>query len=347
MYEILMILVKKMNIKALLNFLLRTPLIALYWINRSTKEIYRATFVSSGLYHGIFDALKKGHSHPKEILADIGGAGDIRDLEAWLDVGVSLGELKRTSKGYALRGALSKELTKESEQSWAAYLEMRIKVMQNYIWNAPGLIKEGKRLSMDDRYADLVAKCSLTIEPIMDEVVDKTIPKTAALSMLEVGCGAGAYMKRACERNKDLTVVGLEFQETVAKLADSNVQTWGLRDRIRVEVGDIRDYTPDKPFDIVTLHNLIYYFTEAERVYLFKRVRDLLKDNGKFAITCLCKDNDASSNVINLWATMTEGCGPAPEEKSLKNQLIEAGFTDVKQSKLIGAFRLFVGGKEA
>ncbi len=347
MCEISKILVKRMNIKALLNFLFRTPLRTLYWINRSTKEIYRATFVSSGLYHGVFDALKNGRSHPKEILASIGGAGDIRDLEAWLDVGVSLGELERTPRGYALRGALAKELAKDSEESWAAYLEMRIKVMQDCIWKAPRLIKEGKRLSMDGRYADLVAKCSLTIEPIMDEVVDKTIPKTGAISLLEVGCGAGAYMKRACERNKSLTVVGLEFQKSVAKLAENNIQAWGLGDRIKVEVGDIRNYLSDKPFDIITLHNLIYYFTEAERVDLFRRIRFLLKDNGKVAITCLCKENDASSNVINLWATMTEGCGPAPEAKTLQMQLREAGYINIKQNKLIGAFSVFLACKGA
>jgi SAM-dependent methyltransferase len=336
-----------MNIKALLNFLFRTPITTLYWINRSTLELYRATFVSSGLAHGIYDTLVKGPSRPEEILAAMGAKGGAKELEAWLDVGVSLGELQKTSRGYALKGALSTELAKESEESWRAYLEARIKVLQTYIWKAPQLIKEGKRLQLGEGYAELFAKCSLTIEPIMEEVVDYTIPKSGALSLLEVGCGSGDYIKRACARNPRLEVVGLESQESVANYAAANIREWGLDERVSVEVGDIRNYSPPRRFHIITLHNLIYYFPESERVDLLKSISGLLQESGKVAITCLCKTDEPSSSVLNLWGAMTEGCGPAPDSKNFLGQMKEAGFENVKDKKLVGSFHLFLGMNSA
>jgi hypothetical protein len=334
-----------MNLQALLKFVSKTPLKTLYKINRSTTELYRATFVSSGLVNGIYEALSHGPLHSREIISAIGAKGDAKALESWLDVGVSLGELEKTRNGYALSGALSTDLAKDSRQGWAAYLEARIRVMQEYIWKAPVLVKEGRRLELGEDYAELFAKCSLTIEPMMEEVVNMTIPESGALTLLEVGCGAGSYIKRACERNPLLQVVGLEPQPSVVKLARANVRDWGLEGKVTVENGDIRDYRPATNFHIITLHNLIYYFPETKRVELFRKLHSIMNPDGKLVITCLCKNRGLSSNVLNLWATMTRGCGPTPELGALLNQIKDAGFESVRERKLLSSFHLFSGVK--
>jgi 4-hydroxy-2,2'-bipyrrole-5-carbaldehyde O-methyltransferase len=46
----------------------------------------------------------------------------------------------------------------------------------------------------------------------------------------------------------------------------------GLQYQVKIDVGDIRDRAADEVFDIVTLHNNIYYFPVVERVPRLRHV---------------------------------------------------------------------------
>ncbi|WP_419661343.1 putative methyltransferase, type 12 [Desulfosarcina variabilis str. Montpellier] len=204
---------------------------------------------------------------------------------------------------------------------------------------------EGLKAWLDHSYGELFARSSRTVEPIIIDVVDKIIPSNGTCHLLEVGCGSGIYIKRACDRNPNLTVTGLELQEKVADFARKNTTIWQIQDRVKIENTDIRRYRSDKQFDIETFFNLIYYFPKYERSDLLRHLGGFLNTGGQLILTTLCPANESSIQLMNLWASMTDGCGPLPHPDNVCDKLIDAGFDEIKCEQLIPAFYLFKAQK--
>jgi len=51
--------------------------------------------------------------------------------------------------------------------------------------------------------------------------------------------------------------------------------------------------------------------------------------------------NDPSIQLMNLWASMTDGCGSLPYAEQVCDQLKEAGFNKVQFERLMHGFYLF------
>lgn len=138
----------------------------------------------------------------------------------------------------------------------------------------------------------------------------------------------------ACERNKDLRAIGLELQQEVADLAGKNIRSWGLEERATIEHCDIRKFESDQKFDLITLHQNIYYFAVEERVSLARQLSNRLKPSGKLVITS-AGPGVPSLRMLNLLVSNTEGCDSLPNPDQLRDQLKEAGFEEVRIKRLI------------
>ncbi len=330
-----------MAIKTLIKFILKNPILLIYRINKTTKEFYRAGFISTAISEGIYDLLSKGPANCKDIQEAIGSDFNQEGLEAWLDLGVSLGELEKSSDGYSIKSAFSKELLKTTNDTWKAFFQARVEIFYNYIIKTPGFLKEKKQFEFSQSYGELFARSSRTVEPILFDVVDRSIPQKGACHLLEVGCGSGVYIKRACDRNPSLTAKGLELQEEVADFARKNTVIWQIEDRVIIESIDIKKYKTEEKYDIVTFYNLIYYFPLSERIKVLRQLAGFLSPRGQLLLTTLCPINDPSIQLMNLWSSMTNGCGPLPYPEQVCSQLKEAGFERVQFEKLIPGFFLF------
>jgi SAM-dependent methyltransferase len=334
-----------MKLTTILGFLSRSPLRLLRSLEKTSTEFFRATFVSAGLTEGIFEVLKNGPLSPEGILKALGATGDPEKLKAWLDLGVSLGELESGPQGYGLKGVLSRGLSDDANDTWRAYLIARVEVFYRYILKTPEFITQGRTFEEKKSHGELFARSSRTVEPLIVRLLEDLIPRNQAVRLLEVGCGSGIYLEKVCALNPELIAVGLELQRDVAQYAADNIRLWGLDDRVSVETSDIRDYSAERDFDIVTFHNLIYYFPVQERVELLGRLGGLLKPGGKLILTTLCQDDNPAVQLMNVWASMTDGCGTLPTPDQLASQLCEAGFADIKASKELFAFHLFEAKK--
>ncbi len=330
-----------MKIKTLVRFLWKTPLALLFRILGTTNHFYRATFLSAALSSGLLAELNKGPASADVIGSRLGIDSDIEALTAWLDLGTSLGELEKEGGAYRPKSGLAKRLSDPKNEAYAAYFRVRVDVFYDYILRTPGLLKDGKRLPAKDSYAELYAKSSRTVEPIIMELIEDLIPRNSPCRLLEVGCGSGVYIRRACELNPQLTAVGLESQTGAADFARRNIKEWGLDNRSVIQEADIRSFNSEESFDLATMHNLIYYFPFHEREALFTHVRGLLTDSGRLVMTTLTKGSDPSTQVMDLWAHMTEGYGSLPVPDRLWQQLIDAGYRDVQAQKILGDFYLF------
>jgi SAM-dependent methyltransferase len=334
-----------MAIKTLIKFILKNPILLMYRINKTTKEFYRAGFISTAISEGIYDVLAKGPTSCEELQEAIGSDFNQEGLEAWLDLGVSLDELKKNSHGYSIKSAFSKKLLKTTNDTWKAFLQARVEIFYDYIIKTPAFLKEKKQFDFSQSYGELFARSSRTVESILIDVVDKIIPQNGSCRLLEVGCGSGAYIKRACDRNPYLTATGLELQKKVADFARKNTFVWQIEDRVTIESMDIRNYKSEEKYNIITFYNLIYYFPVNERINILRHLSGFLHPDGQLILTTLCPVNDPSIQLMNLWASMTDGCGPLPYPENVFEQLKEAGLDEVQFEQLIPGFYLFIAKK--
>ena len=336
-----------MAINTLVKFILKNPILLMLRMNKTLNEFYRAGFISTAISEGIYDVLSKGPVSVKDIQNNMGYYLDQEGLEAWLDLGVAVGELDRKNDNYRIKSRLSHGLLKPANDTWKAFFQARVEIFYDYIIKTPAFLKQNKKFDFSHSYGELFARSSRTVEPILIDVVDKIIPPNGECRLLEVGCGSGIYIKRACDRNPNLTVTGLELQKTVADFARDNTIIWQIDNRVTIEHIDVRQFQSDNTFDIATFFNLIYYFPENERTDLLRNLGELLNTGGKLILTTLCPANDTSIQLMNLWSSMTEGCGPLPNPDSVCDQLNDAGFDEVQFEKLIPAFYLFKARKGA
>ncbi len=322
------------------------------------RQAYRRSFIAAALSEGVYGLLRDGPVSLEELHQRLVGRPSARSpssedrsrekLKAWLDLGVTLGELKHTPAGYALRSRLARQLAQPSNDALAALFQEALTLHHDLIAQTPARLREKRPFTLVDADGELIARSSRVLEPYISEIVDAVVPESGACSLLEVGCGSGVYIRRACLRNPALLAVGLELQPEVADLARRNLEAWGLAQRARVETGDIRTHASPELFDLVTLHNNIYYFPVEERAGLMRRLTGHLKPGGTLLVSTACQGSPATE-VLNLWGEMTEGAGALPEPDAVCDLMRQAGCGNLRKFELLPGqgFFAFVGTKHA
>jgi SAM-dependent methyltransferase len=335
-----------MNLGTLLSLLRSGQIGALTTVSRATRDYHRVAFLAAGLRSGWLQRLAAGPIQLDALAAALQIAPELRaGLETWLAVGVAVGELRAGPAGYAVRGRRARQLLDPRNDAAAAFIEETASLHQALIVQTPERLVAGRPFTLAEQDARVIARSSRVVEPFICEALAGVIPDRGAFRLLEIGCGAGAYIRWACANNPALTALGIELQEGAAALARANMAQWGLRDRVTVEVGDIRRRLPAAAFDLATLHQNIYYFPVAERPALLRHVRGFLKPGGRLLLTSECRGRSAPAAVLDLWGAMTAGCGRLPEPGELAAQLAAAGFVGVTTASLIPgeSFYAFVG----
>lgn len=334
-----------MQAASLLALLRSGKFLLLQRLGKLLNPFYHTCFLSSLASSGLLPRLAQGPA----ALADLAVVWGLQPekheaLAAWLEVGVKCGDLSRGPEGYSLAGRLARKLAKPACDPEAALLEEVASLHYDLIRQLPARLKAGRAFTLADLDGEVVARSSRVLEPLITRAMDALIPQAGKMHLLDAGCGSGGYIGYACRRNPELTAVGVELDPEVAEAARRRLADWGLAERVEVVAGDIRSQTPQRDFDLVTLHNNIYYFPVAARPGLLALVRRFLKPGGRLLLTTGCKGGGLTMAVLDLWGAATQGCGPLPRPEELAAHLREAGFTAVKARNLYSfeAFYAFV-----
>lgn len=331
-----------MRLATLAALVRRGQLGLLLSLPRLLPSYYRVTFLGTASANGLLGCLAGGPLALERLAADLGLERAAHDgLAAFLDLGVSLGDLAREPAGYRLRSRLARRLSAPAGDAFAALFAEAAELHHAFIAETPARLRAGRRFTLADQRGDVVARSSRTLEPFVGEAIDGAVPARGALRLFEIGCGSGCYIQRAAVRNPELTALGLELQPEVAAEARANVQGWGLAGRVAIEVGDVRARAPAAAFDLATLHNNVYYFPIGERVAVLAHVRGFLVPGGRLLLTTACRGGSASTEILNLWGAMTAGCGPLPTPEEIAAQLGEAGFVGLARRRLIPGERYY------
>jgi len=306
----------------------------IFGLLKTGNEFYRASFISAALSRGVYDHFIEGKAS-FENLCEKMDISNREGLWAWLELGVSLGELKRAGNEYQIKGKMSKALLKPDNDAFKALWQEIVEYHYVYVVDAPTMLRKQERFPFDEVPGELVARSSRANEPFIFEAVDAVIPRQGDFHLLEIGCGSGIYIHRACTRNPELRAVGLELQEKVADAARRNIQAWGLENRTTIEHTDVRNYSTSQKFDLVTLHQNIYYFPVQERENLFRDIKEFLKPGGQVLLTSVCQGGGPGLQALNIQVSTTEGFSPLPGPDQLRQQLKAAGYTQVKAKRLV------------
>ncbi|MFG1796236.1 SAM-dependent methyltransferase [Nocardia sp. NPDC049149] len=310
------------------------------------KPLYRASFLVGAWRAGILQHLAD-QPRAVEACADLlGVAGDRHRLRAWLELGVRFGDLAVEDGRYRLRSRTAKALARPGSDAAAAALAEVVLFHAPALLNAPDMLRTGRRLTLSDQDGSIIARSSRVVQPFVEEAIERVLDRQAPLRLLDIGCGSGIYVRHAAMLNPRLTAVAIDFQAEVAAAAAANVLAWGLADRVEVRRADVRELWLEPQFDVITMHNNIYYFPVAERAALLEHARSLLAPGGRLVLTTSCRGGTLPMEVLNLWFEFADFGGPLPDVAELTGQLQTAGFAEIDMRRLIPGdqFFVFVGG---
>jgi protein-L-isoaspartate O-methyltransferase len=309
---------------------------------RPVLEVQRLAFLGAAGRAGLLARLGSGPATLDELAAVAGTPAEARDaLAAWLAAGVRLGELGRDGEHYWLRGRLARTLADPERDAALALVESAIAHHARVLFETPSLLASGRRLALADLDGERIARVSKLSEPLLREAIDEVVPARGAMRLLEVGCGDATHLRHALLRNPDLTAVAVEIDAAVAARALANLAAWGLGERAQVVARDVRALEAGPPFDLVTLHQNVYYFPLAERTPLFAALRGLSRAGSRLLITSTCRGGSMVSAVLDVWGRITEGAGPLPEPEELARQLEAAGWREVSARNLLPGDRFY------
>ena len=156
-------------------------------------------------------------------------------------------------------------------------------------------------------------------------------------TMLDIGCGGGATLKRLLKRSKDAQVYGIDIsEESVAKARQINADL--LDKQVFVQQGSVEKLPyVDGKFDLVTAVETVYFWPNLSSC--LKEVRRVLKPGGHFAIMVEVVDTDSK------WTNMVEGMTAYTPEQ-LKALLDDAGFAQTEIHRKKPSYATILGVKK-
>lgn len=315
-------------------------------IRARTGDLYRVACLGAGLRSGILARLA---ARPLDVAAlgtALGVPSSVHDgLAAWLDMGVDLRLLSRRRGRYGVRSREVRALLRPENDPLAAFYEELAFLHHRLITETPDRLLHATRFALADTDPELVARTSRLSEVFLAEAIRDVVPARGPVRLFEVGCGSAAHIRTAASLNPELTAVGLELQDAAAATARKNVREWGLGDRVTIRTGDVRDHPAQPDFDVVTLHQNIYYFPLESRTPLLAHLAGFLRPGGRLLVTSVCRGGGVATAGLDLWGAMTEGTGRLPEPHEFAAQLAAAGYRDVRSIRITpdGMYWAFVG----
>lgn len=155
-------------------------------------------------------------------------------------------------------------------------------------------------------------------------------------TMLDIGCGGGATLRRLLKRSKGGMVYGIDIsEESVAKARKVNAAV--LNKQVFVTQGSAEKLPyEDWKFDLVTAVETIYFWPNLPQC--LQEVRRVLKPGGRFAVMVEVADENSK------WVTLVEGM-KAYSPEQLKNLLADAGFVEIEVHRKKPSYATVIGLK--
>jgi tRNA (cmo5U34)-methyltransferase len=133
--------------------------------------------------------------------------------------------------------------------------------------------------------------------PAYEELQTQTLIATSDIAghrCLELGVGTGETAQRLLRLHPKATLVGLDESEAMLKIAAERSPEGDFR------VGRLQDPLPQGPFDLVVSALAVHHLRAREKADLFRRVRHVLHESGRFVVADLVVPLDSNDVVTEI-----------------------------------------------
>jgi SAM-dependent methyltransferase len=301
-----------------------------------SRSLVRTLFLGSAARSGLLPYL--GTERTMDELVEQTGCRRRDRLEAWLGVGVDLGELRRRGDQYGVVGLRARALAAGDRLLTAHYKSMLDYQVGPYA-DLDQLLRDPPGEGRDDldRYCDDIAQVSLAAAPFVTSMVRGTLADLHPARVLDVGCGTGVYTKLTLESDSQVHVDGVDLAEEVILAARQELADAGLGTRAEFHVGDARDWLrrSGARFDLVMLLNNIYYFDRTRRQELYRELGAGLVDGGQLLVVSMTAPGSVAAAHLHFMLSCQEGSASLPGRSDLVADLAMAGYEIVEERKLV------------
>jgi SAM-dependent methyltransferase len=303
---------------------------------RDGQAAVRLGLVAAGLRTGVLDALQRGPVSTS-LLAERIEATNVPLLEAFLRVLEEAGLVSSSDGAWRLTRraarALGDDVVRATYEAFAGYHTGTYRELHDQL--------QGRSVRHDIRdHGDLIARLSVAVQPLITELLTRTVKEHRPSRVLDVGCGAGLQLATMLEAAPGAQGIGVDVDEGAAALARRTLAERGLADRARVLTGGLTTIAASGstsiggPVDLALLANLIYYVPVTERAGFLAKIAELVRPGGVVLLITTAAAPSLFSRHFDLLLKAQEGAMELPDLDQLGDQLRQAGFAPSTPERL-------------
>jgi len=319
-----------MDLRYIISFLRILKIPGLYPLMKDWQASVRINFIFAAYESGLLRALSQPRS--RSTLVDKLQIKRLELFDALLDVGLASKELAVKNDKFFIKGKRSKAVAGVNGDMLSAIIQASVTYYSDAYKNAAARMY-GEELGDDlDEIGEIIARFSKMTEPIIKDFLASLVRGKNHMSVLDVGCGSGFFLRSVYELNNNVNGIGLDIDEAVVGQARNNIKTWGLAEKFEIHHGNISSFSKKTaPFDLISLINILYYFKEEARVDLVKNLCQRLAPNGILVIVMNFHSNgkDVSAANLNVVNNSLKGLTPLPDIDEIKSILEQCGFSKI------------------
>ncbi|WP_349409794.1 class I SAM-dependent methyltransferase [Pseudalkalibacillus sp. SCS-8] len=297
------------------------------WMKSNEPFLY-AWHAYVGYELDLFDRFENG-----AMVEDVAARFDMDKLLLlrWAEVGVAIGHLKGHPDGKLTSDrTLTKYTSKRSPSSVGALLKEMMELHIPILLDYPHLLQKHPKTQYQDKdFAATVAETSTFIEKFAFPKLYKWMKKHRAKRLLDLGCGHAGYIARLSQKNKRFDLHGVEMNADVCNEAVSRLKRVNTKNTT-IHQGDVRSWMWNgKPFDLVMMNNLLYYFSPEERASLFRKAYEMTNKKGTLVIISPLREPDhghAFSTAFNSFMSAHDNLFTLPSKNEISQNAKENGF---------------------
>lgn len=293
-----------------------------------SRALVRCLFLSSGAKSGWLARIGSQDGASLEQLAAAVGVARTDRLDAWLAVGCELGELRAVGDRFRLRGRRARAIA-AGDSMLAAHYASVLDYQGGPYADLDRLLGDGPGQGRGDleRYAGEIAQVSLAAVPFVAPVVRRVLAELRPARVLDAGCGSAVYSRMVLDTDAVVRVTGVDLSEEVVGQAEADFVAAGFGDRARLLCADIEAWCSGtaERFELIMLHNNIYYFPLVRRTALFQCLAEHIAPGGELLLTTMTRPGSVASAHLHLMLISQAGDAALPTRPGLLKNLSEGG----------------------